>query len=77
MTIQEVASKFYEHMQQGAFEKIYNELYSPDATSDETPGSDWARAHGMAQIHEKGKKWNETVQEMHGGTTAELPARVP
>jgi hypothetical protein len=23
----------------------------------------------MKEIHEKGKKWNETVAEMHGGTT--------
>ncbi|MFT3702539.1 MAG: nuclear transport factor 2 family protein [Agriterribacter sp.] len=69
MTTQQVADKFHEYMQQGAFEKIYAELFSPDATSDETPGSDWKKAHGMKEIHEKGKKWGETVQEMHGGTT--------
>lgn len=70
MTTQEVATKFHEYMQQGAFDKIYSELFSNDATSDETPGSDWTKANGIKEIHEKGKKWAESVQEMHGGTTA-------
>ena len=71
MTIQEIATKFYEYMQVGAFDKIYTELYSQDATSEEPPGSDWTKATGMKELHEKGKKWNEMVEEMHGGTTAE------
>ena len=70
MTIQEVATQFHAYMQQGAYEKIYTELFSEDATSDETPGSDWAKAHGMKEIHEKGNKWRELVEEMYGGTTA-------
>lgn len=70
MTTQQVADKFYEYMQIGAFDKIYDELYSEDCVSKEAPGStDWQDAHGMAAIHEKGKKWNEGIQEMHGGTT--------
>jgi hypothetical protein len=71
MTTKEVAAKFYEYMQQGAFEKIYAELFSPDATSEEAPGSDWPKVQGMAAIHEKGKKWAENVEAMYGGTTAE------
>ena len=71
MTTKELAAKFYEYMQQGAFEKIYNELFSKDATSDETPGSDWQKAKGMDEIRIKGKKWNETVEAMHGGSTGE------
>ena len=70
MTIQEVATQFHTYMQQGAYEKIYTELFSEDATSDETPGSDWTKAHGMKEIHEKGNKWRELVEEMYGGTTA-------
>jgi len=69
MTTKEVATKFHDYMQQGAFEKIYTELFSPDATSEETPGSDWKKANGMKEIHEKGKKWAETAEEMYGGTT--------
>ncbi|MCC6288302.1 MAG: nuclear transport factor 2 family protein [Chitinophagaceae bacterium] len=69
MTTQQVADKFYEYMQQGAFDKIYAELFSPDATSEETPGSDWTKATGMKEIHEKGKKWNDMIEAMHGGTT--------
>lgn len=71
MTTKEIAAKFHEYMQQGAFDKIYAELYSPSATSEEAPGSDWPKAEGMEAIHEKGKKWAETIEEMHGGTTAE------
>lgn len=70
MTTQEVATKFHGYMEQGAFDKIYSELYSNDATSEETPGSDWQKASGMKEIHEKGKKWAESIEEMHGGTTA-------
>lgn len=69
MTTKDVAAKFYEYMQQGAFDKIYTELYSEDATSEESPGSDWVKARGMKEIQEKGKKWNETIEEMYGGTT--------
>jgi len=69
MTTQEVATRFHEYMQEGAFEKIYTELYSPDATSEETPGSEWGKASGMAEIQEKGKKWMDSIEEMYGGTT--------
>jgi len=68
MTTKEIAAKFYEYMQQGAFDKIYAELCSSDFSSEETPGSDWPKAVGMEQIREKGKKWNETIEAMHGGT---------
>ncbi|GHN01830.1 hypothetical protein WSM22_33190 [Cytophagales bacterium WSM2-2] len=71
MTTKDVAAKFFEYMQQGAFDKIYSELYSNDATSDETPGSDWVKANGMNEIREKGKKWGDAVEEMYGGTTAQ------
>jgi hypothetical protein len=70
-TTNEVAIAFYDYMQQGAFEKIYTELFSENATSEEAPGSDWPKAVGMAEIHEKGKKWNETMEAMHGATTGE------
>lgn len=69
MTTQEVAGKFYDYMQQGEFDKIYAELYSNDATSEEAPGSDWPKASGLKEMEEKGKKWNDMVREMHGGTT--------
>ena len=71
MTTKEVADKFYAYMQAGEFEKIYTELYSEQATSEETPGSDWKIAHGMQEIHEKGNQWREMTEEMYGGTTAQ------
>lgn len=69
MTTQQVADKFHEYMQQGAFDKIYGELYSPECTSEETPGSEWGKANGMKEIEQKGQQWNDGIQEMHGGTT--------
>ncbi len=71
MTTPDVAAKFYEYMQQGAFEKIYTELYSADATSEEAPGSGWQNANGINEIYEKGKKWADTVEAMYGGTTGQ------
>ncbi len=69
MTTQDVANKFHEYMQVGAFDKIYSELYSQDCLSKEAPGSPWPDVQGMDAIHEKGKKWNEGLEAMHGGTT--------
>ena len=57
MTTQQVADKFYEYMQTGAFDKIYEELYSEDCVSKEAPGStDWqlARAWLMSLPHTVG-----------------------
>ncbi len=69
MTTTDVATQFFEYMQVGAFDKIYAELFHQDATSEEAPGSDWGKAKGMKEIEEKGKKWNDTIETMHGGST--------
>jgi|KBSMisStaDraftv2_1062788.scaffolds.fasta_scaffold01691_2 hypothetical protein len=67
MKTEEIASKFYDYMQKNDYKKIYSELYSTEATSEEPPGSDWKKARGMKEIEEKGKKWNEIIESMHGG----------
>ena len=69
MTTKEVAEKFYDYMTQGTFDKIFAELYSPEATSEETPGSGWGKANNLEEIHEKGKKWADNLETMYGGTT--------
>lgn len=69
MTTQEVADRFYALDQKQDFQTIYAELYSPDAKSIEPEHSGWGSVQGMDAIHEKGKKFSETIEEMHGGFT--------
>lgn len=70
MTTQEVANKFNELAQSGQMDKIQDELYSDDAESIEPPHAQGLQSvKGLAAIKEKGKKFNEMVEEMHGGYT--------
>ena len=71
MTTQEVANRFYELAQQGQFDLIQTELFSQDARSVEPAGSFMENVQGLDAIIEKGKKFNEMVEEMHGGYTNE------
>lgn len=66
MTTQEVANRWAELCRQGDFKTCYEELYSPQCVSIEPEGAQWERAEGMEQMAEKGKKWNESLEEMHG-----------
>ena len=70
MTTQEVANRFQELANDGKFDVIQDELFSANAESVE-PASGLAmgmtNAKGLAAIKEKGKKFNEQVEEMHGG----------
>ncbi len=68
MTTQDVANRFNELAQTGQWNIIQDELYSNDAVSiepDHSPGL--KRAEGLEAIREKGKKFGEMVEEMHGG----------
>lgn len=68
MTTQEVANRFNELAQTGQFDKIQDELYSDDAESIEPAHSQGMQSvKGLAAIKEKGKRFNEMVEEMHGG----------
>jgi hypothetical protein len=68
MTTQEVANRFNELAQTGQFDKIQDELYSEDAESIEPAHSQGLQSvKGLAAIKEKGKRFNEMVEEMHGG----------
>ena len=64
MTTQQVAHRFNELAQQGQFEQILKELYGKDAKSIEPPNSFWKTVHGLDQIIEKGKQWNNMVESM-------------
>ncbi|MBX7226870.1 MAG: nuclear transport factor 2 family protein [Chitinophagales bacterium] len=67
MTIQEIAKRFEELTQQGRWDLIQDELFADNARSIEPSHSNWPPAEGIAAIKEKGKKWNEMVEQLHGG----------
>ena len=67
MTTQEVANRFYELAQQGAYNTIQTELYSNDAKSIEPAGGPFINVQGLDAIIEKGRQFNEMVDEMHDG----------
>lgn len=69
MTTQQIADRFYELDTKHDFQTIYSELYAPDAKSTEPAHSQWGTVQGMAAIHEKGKRFNESIEEIHGGYT--------
>ena len=70
MTTQQVADRFYELSQQGAFDTIQTELYSKDAKSVEPANGPFINVEGIEAIIQKGKQFNETIAEMHGGYTS-------
>lgn len=68
MTTQEVADRFNELAQTGQFDKIQDELYADDAESIEPAHAPGLKSvKGIAAIKQKGKEFNEMVEEMHGG----------
>ncbi len=74
MTTQEVANRFMELSKEGKFDVIQDELYSSDCESiepDSAIGAGLTHAKGIDAIKEKGKKFNETIEEMHGGYTGD------
>ena len=71
MTTQEIADKVVEYCRQGKYQECYQELYSQDCVSIEPKGAMMERAEGLEQMAEKGKKWNEMVEEMHGGSVGD------
>ena len=68
MTTQEVANRFNELAQTGQWEQIHSELFADNAVSIEPPASQGMQSvEGLAAIKEKGKRFSEMVEEMHGG----------
>lgn len=68
MTTKEVAARFDELTQSGQWDKIQQELYSQDAVSIEPPHAQGLQTvQGLEAIMAKGKAFNESIEEMHGG----------
>ena len=70
MTTQEVADKFMEMAHHGKYNEIQDELYAENCVSIEPANSPGLNnVEGLNAIKEKGKKFNEAIEEMHGGYT--------
>lgn len=73
MTTAEIANRLVDFCKKGDFEGAQKELFADDAVSIEpyaTPAFP-QETKGLDAILEKGKKWGEMVQEMHGGEVSE------
>ena len=71
MTTQEVANQLISLCREGKYEEVYQTLFSPEIQSKEPDGSLMPIAIGFDQLAEKGKKWNEMVDEFIEGTISD------
>jgi hypothetical protein len=71
-TTQDVANRFHELAQTGQWDQIQNELYADNAVSVEPAHSQGLQsAEGINAIRQKGKQFQDMVEEMHGGYSKE------
>ena len=72
MTTTEVANRFNELAQTGQWDQIQNELFADNAKSIEPENSPGMQSvEGIDAIREKGRRFGEMVEEMHGGYSHE------
>lgn len=68
LTTEEVAAKFNQLSKEGKWDQIQEELFAENAVSIEPPNSPGLQSvEGLPAIRQKGKMFNEMVEEMHGG----------
>ena len=71
-TTTEVANRFNELAKEGKWDEIQNELFADNAKSIEPANSPGLQSvEGLEAIRQKGKQFNEMVEEMHGGYSSE------
>ena len=71
MTTQEIANRLVALCRAGDYETVYQELFHPDAVAIEPAYSPTPEARGLAAIREKGRQFNEALQEVHSGYTSD------
>lgn len=71
MTTQEIANRLIELCRKGDYATAYSELYSPDCVSIEPKGTPLEICNGLEEMAEKGKVWNEMMEEFHGSSIGE------
>jgi ketosteroid isomerase-like protein len=72
MTTKEVANRFNQLAQTGQWQQIQDELFADNAVSIEPENSPGLKnAQGREALRQKGKQFEEMVEEMHGGYSNE------
>ncbi len=71
MTTQEIATRLVDLCRKGDYKTIYSELYAPHCVSIEPKGAQMERCEGLEAMAEKGKKWNESIEEFHGSSVGD------
>lgn len=74
MSTEQIAKRLVELCREGKYEEAQNELYAENAASIEMEGlppGALGNVQGLAAIREKGKKWAESIVEIHGGSVGE------
>ena len=70
MNTAEIAGRLVELCREGKYEDAQNELYADDAVSVEMEGlpeGTLGNAVGLSAIREKGRRWRESIEAIHGG----------
>ena len=74
MNTEQVAKRLVELCREGKYEQAQDELYAQDAVSVEmegAPGDGPGKVKGLDAIREKGRKWQESIETIHGGSVGD------
>jgi len=71
MNTEAVARRLVELCRKGLFNEAQDELYADDAASIEPQGSPFPPAKGRAALREKSKRFEESVEAIHGVTVSD------
>ena len=74
MDTQQIAERLVELCREGKYEQAQDELYAQDAVSVEmegSPGGGSGNVKGLDAIREKGRKWQESIETIHGGSVGD------
>lgn len=73
MTTQEVANRMSELFKENKWDQVQDELYADDCESIEPAHAPGLKSvKGREALKEKGKQFNEMIEEMHGGWVSDL-----
>jgi hypothetical protein len=74
MSTEQIAKRLVELCREGKYEQAQDELYAQDAVSVEmegAPGGASGNVKGLDAIREKGRKWQESIETIHGGSVGD------
>src|ERR1700754_1411130 len=74
MNTEQIAKRLVELCREGKYEQAQDELYAQDAASVEmegAPGGGLGNVKGLDAIREKGRKWQESIETIHGGSVGD------